>query len=48
MFVGPVVPEIGSGGQNKKKWVSYFYFLSGVFSLHRSIRHPGNQLTMAL
>ncbi len=28
--------------------VPHFFFLSEVFTLHRSICHPGNQLTMAL
>ena len=26
IFVGPVVQEIESGGQNKKKWVPIFFF----------------------
>ncbi len=26
----------------------YFFFLSEVFPLHRSLRHSSNQLTMAL
>ncbi len=46
-FVGPVVPELESVDP-KKNWVPTFIFLAGVFPLHRSIRHPGNQLTMAL
>ncbi len=54
-FLGPLVPKIESGGQNKKEMRSYIPFLrvfslhqsipfslSGVFSLHRSIRHAKN------
>ena len=32
IFVGPVVPEIESGGQNKKKWIPTFFFsIGGIF-----------------
>ena len=46
--MGLVVTEIWSGGQNKKKWVPIFIFPPELFSLHRSIRHSRNQLTLAL
>ncbi len=36
------------GRQNKKQVGSYFFFLSELFYLHRSIRHAKDQPTMAL
>ncbi len=39
------VSECESGG---KKRVPTLVFLWWLFSLHRSIHHPGNQVTMAL
>ncbi len=40
--------ELESGAKIIKKLVPTFIFLPEVFSLHWRIRHPGNQLTMAL
>ncbi len=49
LLCGTSSPRVRVGRPKwKKKWVPISIFLLGVFSLHRSIRHPENQLTMAL